>query len=72
MLLVYGASVPEQCPPKSCPLGMFCPIDTNCAANTSRCVVECPTESDPMIQGNWTSGNCERGTLYTATLYEVI
>ena len=58
--MAYGISVRQLCPVRSCPVGMFCPIDTNCAANTSRCVIECPTESDIMVQGNWSSGNCER------------
>lgn len=47
---------------RSCPLDKFCPInhDAGCVSNTSLCVIECPTDSDHMQQGNWTSGNCER------------
>lgn len=47
---------------KSCPVDTFCPIDVNCTSNTTACVTVCPTEEDYMQQGNWTSGNCERGT----------
>ena len=60
----YSVSVRQRgCLERSCPLGKFCPVSTNCATNTSMCVVECPTESNIMVRGNWTSGNCETGKL---------
>jgi len=44
----------------SCPLGKFCRIAANCSADVNRCVERCPTDTERMIQGNWSSGNCER------------
>lgn len=61
ILFAYSVSVRQYCSPRSCPLGKFCPIDTDCTANLTKCVVECPTDSNHTAQGNWTSGNCERG-----------
>ena len=46
------------CVQKSCPLGMFCPIEANCNNNTNLCVAECDLRT---TQGNWSSGNCENG-----------
>ena len=46
------------CMQKSCPLGMFCPVNTNCSSGTSLCVAECNLKNS---QGNWSSGNCELG-----------
>ena len=63
MLLGYSASVRQRCLERSCPLGKFCPVSTNCTADTSMCVVECPTERNIMVQGNWTTGNCETGEM---------
>ena len=45
---------------RSCPLGKFCSVDVDCISSISACVTVCPTESDEMQQGNWTSGNCEK------------
>ena len=60
VLLLYLETPAAQ---KSCPLGEFCPINANCTINTTFCVVQCPTERDPMQQGNHTTGNCERSKL---------
>ena len=61
VLLAKSVSVRECCPPRNCPLGKFCRIGENCTADTSSCVVVCPTDSNHMVRGNWTSGNCEIG-----------
>ena len=59
---VLSLSIDVPVEMKSCPIGMFCPIDANCTNNTTLCVVTCPTESDIMQQGNHVTRNCERGS----------
>ena len=46
---------------RSCPLGRFCRLNSNCTGNITSCVIQCPTERDSMQLGNHTTGNCERG-----------
>ena len=48
------------CVQRSCPLGQFCSLGTNCTNNASGCVAACPTDTNRMVQGNWETGNCER------------
>lgn len=59
ILAVVSLSIASDvCVQKSCPLGTFCPIETDCSSNTSMCVAECSLKT---TQGNWSSGNCEHG-----------
>ncbi|XP_065909246.1 uncharacterized protein [Dysidea avara] len=65
----------DQVQRRSCPLGKFCRVGFNCN-NVSGCVEICPSDTERMIQGNWSTGNCERipiGTQYwmDSTLYEI-
>ena len=60
LLLYLGTSLAQT---RSCPPGRFCRLNANCTANTTSCVVQCPTESDLMQQGNHSTGNCERSKL---------
>ena len=49
----------DQVQRRSCPLGKFCRVGFNCN-NVSGCVEICPSDTERMIQGNWSTGNCER------------
>ena len=60
VMLSYGEFAPRFARRSGCPPGRFCPINANCTSNTTFCVVQCPTETNPMQQGNHTTGNCER------------
>ena len=66
-MLLLSIDIPAEM--KSCPIGMFCPIGANCTNNATLCVVMCPTESDIMQQGNYVTGNCERGSKYVAITF---
>ena len=59
ILLLVGSVIAQR----SCPLGKFCNIEAGSCSNndTSQCVETCPTNADRLKQGNWTTGNCERG-----------
>ena len=61
LLLYLGTSSAQT--DRSCPLGRFCRLNANCTANTTFCVVQCPTESDLIQQGNHSTGNCESSKL---------
>lgn len=60
LLLINSVCLHGQ---RSCSLGRFCQIGVDCNSVTNGCVETCPTESDHMVQGNWSNGNCERGKL---------
>ena len=49
---------------RSCPVGKFCALNANCTSDVNLCVTVCPTPSDRIQQGNWTTGNCERSKLH--------
>ena len=60
-LLVLAHLAGSAIEPRSCPLGKFCSIGANCNSSKSQCVETCPTTNNRFQQGNWSTGNCERG-----------
>ena len=67
-VLLVGSATAER----KCPLGEFCRIGANCSGDSSQCVETCPTDSDRSQQGNWSTGNCERGKDVYRSVHHVI
>ena len=63
VLLVDNTMSEQGHTQQGCPLGQFCRLGANCSDYVSECVESCPSDTERMIQGNWSTGNCERSKL---------